>query len=329
MIFQSDLVIKAAIEMGLEDLRKNPWLIDDILDNAISNPYLKDKYGNKQISACKEWFANNQIDIYMVGRKDRDRLPCITITLGSSSEKEDRKTMADQSTETVKLLPQNINKPIPYVVKPFSYISYDPSTGLITVPTDIPGAESVVPGMILVNPQTGEGFVIEDTSPYGFVIGTNLAVPADKLGVVPQHQYYEARVEHSFFQETYSIGCHAHGDPQTLLWLHSLVLYSLLRYREGLFEANGFSESVLSSSDMVPSSGFSGPAGEEGFSRFITLTGMVENSWIKTPRRVIESVGLRERISNGYIGGIKILSNTDPDINDEENQLWYPIDEDA
>src|SRR4051812_23835773 len=112
-IFQSDLTIKTAIQLGIDDIRKDIWLLDDILGDAINNPYLKEKYGQKQIDACKEWFNNNQIDIYMADRIDKDRFPCISINLGTSSEKEEMKTMADQSTEKVKLLPNVVGKPIP------------------------------------------------------------------------------------------------------------------------------------------------------------------------------------------------------------------------
>lgn len=327
-IFQSDLSIKTAIELGMEDLRKNIWLIDDILGDVLVNPYLKDKYGQKQIDACKEWFLNNQIDVYMADRKDKDRFPCVTITLGTSAEKGEMKSMADQSTEKVILLPNKINKPIPFVVKPFVNTSYDPSTGIVLIPSNTKGLGAVSNGMILVDPATAQGYVINDVIPEGVVIEPNLTIAAAQFAIVPQYQFYEARIEHTFFQETYNIGCHVHGDPQTLLWLHSIVLYSILRYREGLLEANGFSESSLSSSDLIPNAAFSGPGGEEAWSRFITLTGMVENSWIKSPRRFVEKISLKEKASAGYNGGIKIISNFDTAIDDDTS--WETVqDEDV
>lgn len=326
MIFQNDLTIKMSIQLGLDDIRKNDWLIEDILGDCVSNPYLIDKYGNKQIDACKEWFKNNQIDIYMADRRDRDRFPCITITLGTSSEKPEMKSMADQSTEKVKLLPNKINKPIPYVVKPFVGFSYNSTTGEVTIPANASNVEGIALGMILVDPITAQGYVINDITSNGVIVEPGLTITATKLGILPQNQFYEARVEHAFFQETYNIGCHAHGDPQALLWLHSIVLYSILRYRESLLEAQGFGESVLSSSDLSANSSGSGAAGEEIWSRYITLTGMVENTWIKSPRRVIEAVSLKDKsITNprGYVGGIKIISNLDtPVIIDESTQLW-------
>lgn len=328
MIFQSDAMIKTAIELGIEDMRKNPWLIQDMLSDFVTNAYLADKYGQKQIDACVEWLKNNQIDIYMRGRDDKDRFPCISIELGNSSEKDEMKHMADTSTENTILMPNQIGKPIPYVVKPFTVISYDMNTGSVELDPNTIGLDAVAADMILVDPATGQGFVIRDVMLDSIIIDAGISLTASRLAVVPQHQYYVARIEHTFFQETFEIGCHAHGDPQVMLWLHSIALYSILRYRESLLEANGFSQSSLSSGRPDLNSVMSNQAGDKIWSRYISLTGMVEQSWIKSPKRIIESVALREKSGNGYIGGIKILSNLDsPDFIDKTDESWYTVEE--
>lgn len=327
-IFQSDLTIKMAIELGLQEMKDNPWLIDDMLGDAISNPYLKDKYGQKQIDACKEWLKNNQIDIYMVDRTDRDRYPCITVTLGTSNEKMEMRTLDEQSSDSIVLLPNQINKPIPYVVKPVG-ISYDQMTGEVSFPAGTVGLDRLAPGMILVDPLTGNGYTINDVTPDGIEIEDGLTLSAAKYAVVPQYQFYKARVGHTFFQEQYNIGCHVVGDPQALLWLHSIVLYSLMRYRSSLFEANGFAESVLSSSDLLPNPNIDTAGGERAWSRFITLTGQVENTWIKSPRRTIESAILGKISSTGFQGGIRILSNLDSPSNlAGDDQTWTTVEDD-
>lgn len=321
-IFQGDIIIKTAIELGMEDMRKNPWLIDHMLSDLQSINYFRDKYGEKQIKACKEWFRNNQIDVYMRGRDDKDRLPCVTIEMGPSNEKPDMKTMADQSTETTVLMPNQIGKPIPYIVKPFTPTGYDDTTGELSVDPKI-DLSGVGAGMILVNPANGKGYVIQDLFQGGILIEPNLDVQASLLGVVPQFQYYEARVEHSFFDETYNIGCHAHGDPQNLMFLWSIVKYSILRYRESLLEANGFAESSVASGGPDFDEAFTTPGGEKAWTRFIRLSGQTENSWIKSPRRFIEVVALKKKVGSGFIGGISVISNTDPSIVDKSQVNWY------
>ncbi len=321
-IFQGDIIVKTAIDLGIEDMRKNPWLIDHMLGDLVNISYFTDKYGQKQVDACKEWLKNNQIDVYMRGRDERDRMPCVTIQIGPSNEKSDMKLMADQSTETTLLLPNKIGKPIPYVVKPFTPVSYDDVTGELTVPEEL-DMSGVAEGMILVNPANGAGYVIKELLVNALLIEPNMEIDATEFGIVPQFQYYSARIEHSFFDETYRIGCHAHGDPQNMLFLWSIVKYSILRYRESLLEANGFAESSVSSGDPDFDENYTTDGGEKVWVRYLTLTGQTENSWIKSPRRFIETLAFKRKTSNGFVGGINILSNLDTSAGiDQSKEVW-------
>jgi len=321
-IFQGDIIIKTAVELGIEDMRKNPWLIDHMLSDLKNINYFADKYGQKQIDACREWFRNNQIDVVLRGRDDKDRLPCVTIQMGPSNEKPDMKTMADQSTEKVILMPNEIGKPIAYIVKPFVPAGYDQSTGEVSIDSAI-DLRGVSEGMILVNPANGKGYKIIDATPNGLLIEPNLEIETTQFGIVPQFPYYEAREEHAFFDETYSIGCHAHGDAQNLLFLWSIVKYSILRYRESLLEANGFAESSISSAGPDFDESFTTPGGEKAWARFMNLNGQIENSWIKSPRRFVEAVVLKKKLGDKFVGGITIISNTYPDMEDKTSVNWY------
>jgi hypothetical protein len=328
MIFAGDVIIAEAIRQGLEDMRKNLWLLDDVFANFTKEPALKDKYGQKEIDAAKDWFLNNKIEVNLRYRNDKDQFPCVTIALGSSSEKEEMKHLGDLSTEVETLMPNQIGKPIPYIVKPFIPISYDQTTGVLTVPDSV-SMRGVRSGQILVDPDTGNGYIIQEVISNGIKLEPNLKISLTRAGIVPQYQIYKARREHTFFQETYSIGCHVHGDPAPLLWLHAIVLYTILRYRESLLEGRQFTQSSVSSSDLVQNPNFEGPGGENVFSRYITLTGQVENSWLKTPFRIIEAVEINEENEEGFRSGIKILSNLDsPESLDTEDDIWTTIDED-
>ncbi|HXN74979.1 MAG TPA: hypothetical protein VN855_00620 [Candidatus Acidoferrum sp.] len=329
MIFQGDVTIQTAIELGFEDMRKNPWLVDDMLSDFTNSMYLKEKYGKKQVDACKEWLANNQVDVYVRPRDDKDRLPCITVEMGHSNEKQDMRHMGDLTPFKKMLFPNEIGKPIPYVVNPFVPIGYDENTGTIEVDTNV-DLSLIAPGMILVNPANGLGYIIQEIVLGGFTIEPNLPIDSSEFGIVPQYQFYTARIEHSFFEESYNISVHAHGDIQTTLWLWSIVKYSLLRYRQSLFEANGFAESHISSGNPDLNYDWTTDGGEKVYTRAITLTGQVQNTWIKAPHRIIETVNLKNVTEKdcvtSFSGGIKILSNLDtPDFIDKSQQLWTTI----
>ncbi len=326
-IFQGDIIIKTAIDLGIEDMRKNPWLIQHMLEDLAVSPYLAEKYGQKQIDACKEWFLNQQIDVYMYPRDDRDRTPCVTITMGSSNEKQDMRTEGDLSPYTKILYPNQIGKPIPYIIPPFMPTDYNEITGALSVP-DTVDLGLVAPKMILVNPANGTGYIIQGILAGQILIGANQMVSASELGVIPQFQYYEARVERSFFEEAYTIECHASGDIQTVSWLHSIVLYSLLRYRQSLLEANGFTESVLSSGPPGLNERWSTEGGEKIYSRNINLMGMVQQTWLKAPHRLIENTRLGQTKDCTFVNGIKILSNLNsPPFINAADEMWTTVED--
>lgn len=329
-MFQGDVIIKTMVDLGLDEMRKNAWLLDHVFDSLKAIPYISDKYGQKQIDAAKEWFLNNKIDVYMRPRNDKDELPCVTITPGPSPEISEMKHMADLSTVKKMLLPLEIGRPIPFVVKPFVPTSYDQASGEIGIDPNTAGFEVVTPGMVLVNPANGNGYPILAVAAGMFFIEPGLGVDATELAVIPQFPFYEARVEHAFFQDSYTITCQTHGDVQTLIWLHSIVMYAILRYRESLLEGNGFAQSSISSGEILMDPNYiGGDGGELSYLRMIVLTGQVENSWIKLPRRFIESAVVKDVDYCEITSGIKILSNLDtPPIIDATKEIWDTVVDD-
>lgn len=327
-IFQTDSVVLTAIQLGLEDFKNNPWLIAHVLNDYTANQYLNEKYGQSQINACLEWLQNNKINVVLRPRNDKDEMPLVAISIGMSQEKEDMKHMGDTSTESVILLPQEIGKPIPYIVKPFTPLSYDINTGIIEIDPTTEGLDGVAAGMILVDPSNGQGFSIIDIVPDGIQIEAGISLTATQLGIVPQYPYYKANIEHTFCNERVEVSCYCHGDPQTVQWLHSIILYSILRYRESLLEANGFAQSSVSSSALSEDPYYSGPDGEQAFVRTITITGQTEHTWIKQPRRFIEKIAIKKETPDGFIGGIQIISNLDtPDFFDQSEEAWTTIED--
>ena len=323
MIFAGDVIIKTAIELGLEDLKKSPWIIEDIFSDFIENPYLAQKYGMKEIQRAKEFFFNNKIHIFMHHRIDKEEFPCVTIGVGSSSEDKSLATLGDQSAYVQDLDPDKINQPLTFIVPEFTPNSYVSSTGTMTLPSSN-NFQYVSEGMILVDLDTGSGYIVRSKKAGNKIVitaGTELS--GDRYAIAPRYQFYRARAERIISQETYNIGCHAHGDPSTLLFLYAIVKYSLLRYREGLLEYNNFQLSTISSSEMVENQSF---GADNVFSRYITLTGQVEESWLKTPFRVIEAVDIKEDDGSS---GIKICANEVTIVGSEEseNDLWTTIKE--
>jgi hypothetical protein len=321
-IFSGDVIIKTAIELGLQDLKNNIWVLDDIFSDFIDNPLLSKKYGQQEIQNAKDFLKNNRIHVVMAHRLDKEDFPSVTIAVGNSNEDKSLSTLGDLDVDSVDYSPEDIGKPIAWIMSPFDAIKYNNNTGYLTIP-DNKSFKYVSAGMLLVDTETGNAWPIVSKTTGNIVIlakNTDLG-SAKKFGIAPQYRGYRAKRERIVSQESYTIGCHAHGDTSNLLFLFAFVKYALLRYREGLLEHNNFQLSNLQCSEIIKNNSFDA---ENIFSRFITLTGQAEESWIKTPMRTIEDVDIYDGITQTT--GIKVISqDIDPNSEEAINDLWVTV----
>ena len=71
--------------------------------------------------------------------------------------------------------------------------------------------------------------------------------------------------------------------------------------------------------------------GENVYSRFITISGQVENTWVKAPKRIIESINLKNTEPENGLGtaGLIIIDKDGgevPEIIDTECETWLAKD---
>lgn len=329
-MFPTDVFIKTLLEESIDNIKKNLWLLDHILWDFTHNEFLRTKYGQKQVDAAKEWFATNNINVFHQYVKDKEKFPCIVLTLGSSVEHQEYRTLSDVSQETVGLTPMEVGQKIPYVVLPFIPYGYDPATGEVGVPEGI-DIGPVSPGMVLLNPITGNGTPVLSINGQNIMIQPNVQLDASQLGVIPQFRFFQSRLGRSFFQENWSITC-ATNDMSTLLWLHTVVIYSLLRYRE-FMEHNGILEITNLSSTDIFNADFSNAEGEEIYCRQISVSNKVEQKFVRGLHKKIESVILRDTNPaavtvadpHGFVGGIRIVSNLTTPALEQNDTTWYTI----
>jgi hypothetical protein len=326
-IFVGDLILRTALELAIDDFRKNPWLIEDVFSDLIENPILAQKYGMKEVTRAKELIANNKISYYTSLGIDKEEFPAITIAPGNNAEDRDLATLGDQTVDSEDFTPQEIGQPIKFIAPPFKIESYDKVNGIITLPESFEGYQYISPGMIILDPTTGGGFVItEKTGTMGLKIAPNSKLPSKELAIAPQYCLYRAKREGAKSQVTYNIGVHVHGDASLLMLLFPIVKYSLWRYKEVLLEACNFQNTRISCSEPYQNSAFQA---DNVYSQVITITGIVEESWLKTPQRFIESAVLEENTGTDeepvINPGIKILSKKAPPAYYDD--IWTTIDE--
>jgi hypothetical protein len=236
-IFQGDIILKSAVELGLKELKANPDLIDDVLASLPQDDITSDRYGSKTITQCKKWFADTEVEV-LLGLKFRymERPAIVAIELGDESENE--ATLGDKN--------------------------YEP---------------------------------LEDH---------------------PRKPGIKRCVESLHADASYTVAVFAHGEPELMLFLQSLILFQLLRRKEDLLDRRGYSVSKFS---MGTAALIEPNTKEMIYLRAIKLHGKVRHGWPKKEGGIIESVAVAATIESAQAtatGTIESVIFTNPDWLNED-----------
>ena len=289
-IAQTDIIVRTALIAGLADLRANPDLLDYVFASLPKDALTYRQYGEEQVSLAKEWFMSQDIPVFMNTRLDDSKLPCITIAMTGSSETEE--ALGDVSYKTAEAA---INQPVLVYSGPFTPTRYDVTTGYLYLPADF--SFDVFPGMHL---RDGVGTihtiedVIDDTT---IQLASGLNTDFRNSAIV-NNGAVQVTVESVDFRETFDIGCHALADSAQLTYLHSIVVFILLRYKEELLESRGLERTTISSGPVTLNTSFQ--VSEPVFTRMINLTGFVRNFWPKFIRGPLEGLTVEVTASDDY-----------------------------
>lgn len=296
-IFQSDIIIREAFVTALADLRANPWLLDYVFASLPQDDLTSRVHGEKEIERAKEWFLNTDIPVFMNYRVDNAALPCITIGLQDSSE-------SDFTLGDVHYVPAENMSTVQWpTIATFNPVSYNALTGIMVLPDlGVP----IYAGMFIVDRVGTRHEILEvpEANTAVLLAGTNADFEGAQLK--PVDPAYVIELESAVFKETYTIGVHVAAESVGLTFLHSIVVFILLRYKQALFEARGFERSQFSSSDMSVNPQFDP---EIVFSRHINLYGYVRNYWPKSVKPKLMGIELditAKRDGFVMVGGVPV-----------------------
>lgn len=274
-IFQGDLIIRTAIMAALEDIRRNPYLLDYVFASLKYDDLTKKQYGAADIERAKAWFLKNRITVALALKLEPTQLPAISISLRESVE--ENPTLGDKHYKVSEDIPADSSFQWTNIAGPFDAVSYNTTTGLITVPSEISENLSIFTGMLLVL-KTGETLEILDVLEDGLVVAPDLDVDMSGMVIRAIPPSNVALLESVFSKETYLIGVHVQGEPIYALYLWSILKFALYRYKQAYLEARNFERSVMSSTDFAQNEAM---GVENVYSRWISLTGYTKDVWPK------------------------------------------------
>lgn len=311
MILATDILIKTALEAGLNDMRKNPWILEDVFSGLVNDQLSKKEFGWKDVRNATEWFIKEtNIPVYLPYRIDTPNLPCIIVIPGQSSEMQERANLSDEGM-IEDTDPKSATYAVQYVVAPFTPKAYDKSNGQITLPDNITN-EPIAEGMFLVS-KAGKAYQIKK------LIGTDTITIAPNTNenfteayILPPTKVWNLHRELAFMQEGFTVRLLAQSNLVHTIYLKQLVTYILFRYREAYLEARGFEVSSLSVGPVYRDETF---GKDVVYACDINLNGQVQADWIKFVSPKLSKV----------TGGIKILEGPrTPEGYKKEvyNQAW-------
>jgi len=310
-IHQSDILIRTALLTGIASLRESPWLLNQVFASLPQDTLTASAYGEQEVKRAKEWFLSTDIPVFMDYRPGESKLPCISIQLVESSEAEN--TLAD--THYVPY--EETEATWPVLFGPFDPVSYNLQTGVMIVPDSIAGIVDFNTNMFIVD-RVGNSFAVQEVVDYNTVkVNPSTLADFSQVTIRSHRPVLITSLESLSFKETYRIGCHSLGEPVNLTYLHSIMVFVLLAYKEALLEGRGFERSVISSSDFVRNQNLDV---ELAYSRFITITGYIRNYWPKIVAPRIQGTKINP-LNISAVGHTTDTFIGDP--SDTDDNPWY------
>jgi len=306
-VFQSDIIIRTMIVAAIADMRANPWLLDYVFASLPRDALTLKDYGENEVSRAKEWFAKTEIKVLLGARvPDGDPPPvCVSIHMLSSSEQEN--TLADvhhkPSEDTEALWPALSAK--------FDPVSYSAATGIMVLPATVTDNMTVATGMVIVDRSGRSHPVLDVLSENTIVIKSGTIADFHECFVKSAQPSLVASLESASFKEAFAIGCHCVGEAVHLTYLHSVIVFAFLRYRQALLESRGFERSFIESGDFKLEAEF---LPEIFFSRYINLAGYVRQYWPKSFSRKVLSFDAGIRVTDGENAPIETSGGTTDEL---------------
>jgi hypothetical protein len=290
MIAATDTIILTAIRIGLADIRRNPYLIDDIMCQFMEDRYLKDSWGKQQIDRFKDFLAKKQINIVMETRlPDLSKLPAIVIKIGGGSEDPQKQGLGDSDHfESVDPATLGGAYPSPNIILgPVTPESYDPATGELVFPDDV-SLDKVFEGQFVYDEVNKQAYEIQIVlNKHTLLIDTDLKADFTNMTIRPTRDIVRHNKKSIWFYEDYTITCIS-TEPNELMFLYSLCLYIFGRYKKTLFEARNFEIGTYSYSPVyIPN-----PSDDTNllFARDLNVRGRVQHTFIESTSAAIEGI---------------------------------------
>jgi hypothetical protein len=281
-----DLIVESVIRDGLQNVRRDTTIIDDVFED-LSQTWLSKKYGDKEINRIKDFVRNTEVKFVQAFAQVPVSLPCVSLQL--LGDDEDRQlTHLDDFEEDKKTTftdPSDIAATL--ILDAIAVDTYDSLAGILTLDagTDL---QNVTRNQLFVD-ASGNEFKILGVEESGSEPKIMIAAGSDPdvLGpcqVRSSIDYKQYEIRGTGDQVKLLLGVHTQ-DRLLTIYLYTLIKY-ILKSRTLDLVQRGFQLPTFSGSDFARNNNYTEPV----FERFMTVGGMVQDSWNSNKVIPIEDV---------------------------------------
>jgi len=271
-----DLVIESVLRAGLDNIQANPDLIDDIF-GTLESSYISTKYGTAELARIKAKLVND-VSVVHSFHEVEAKAPCISIQLMQDGEDVKMATLDDFHGD----LEEDITDPGELaaleIISDFTPTGYDTTQKIVSVD------DSVDLSLVYAN------LVFEDVDLDEFVItggidntpgqkqfrinGNTTPNIAGLCNIKSGLDYTLTEVRGVFSNVQILLGIHS-KEPLFTKYLYILIKYFILSSKKELnercfittsYQGSDFTRNFEYGADLV-------------YTRFLTITGRVEDSW--------------------------------------------------
>lgn len=300
----TEFVIEGIIRDGLNELRLSPTAFD-FLFKKFTEAHFMNQYGQDKIDELKTYIQNNQIKIVHAMQVAPTDMPCISIRLTASDEREEDQQFSNELEEL-----DTAKTPDIYVDN-MTISAYDTTTGRLTV-SSASDLAPVCPGLIFVDSagtkfSIGSGNSNEAGNKY-INIGPGKTV--DISGTTRIESFIDITrndIRMIRLRETILLGCHALNKLHLAKFMYYILVYIIKSRQEAMINRGlCLDRGVASIFDREGEF-----EGEHIFTRYMELGVLTEFSWDQGEVNLIDCFDLDTKACNP--DGTTFNTNTSED----------------
>jgi len=282
----ADLIVEATIRDGLEDLKQNPDKLQDVF-SPLLRTYASRKYGQTEIDKIKALLQKRAVAVVHSFYEAEAKSPCYSIQLATENEAKERARVGDFEADVqVPITDESTLVRVPS----FTPTAFDLVTGKVSVADGV-DLEPAVPGYIFVDAADNEfeiqpGISNETGNKFFFVPRNGNAPDISGPCFIKTFLSY---TQHESKGDTSAvnllIGVHS-KDALLTKYLYVILKY-IMKSRKNDIIRRGILNSTFSGSDFTRDLKYEG---DQVFTRFFTLSGQVDDSWVSDDVPLIDRV---------------------------------------